>query len=131
MGSRASVTAAQTDGALAIAPPLEAVGWARDAGLRVSAPESAPAGVHIVQPAPGAVLYLAPELTDQAALLRAAAPDGESIELRVDGALVAHEAGAAIAARWPLAPGTHTVEAAVTANGITSRTTSTFEVRTR
>ncbi len=119
------------DGALAIAPPLEAVGWARDAGLRVSAPESAPAGVHIVQPAPGAVLYLAPELTDQAALLRAAAPDGESIELRVDGALVAHEAGAAIAARWPLAPGTHTVEAAVTANGITSRTTSTFEVRTR
>jgi len=87
--------------------------------------------VQIVQPSPGAVLYFAPDLPEQAALMRAAAPDGESIELRVDGALVAREAGAAIAARWPLAPGTHIVEAAVTANGITSRTTSPFEVRTR
>ncbi|MCC6387744.1 MAG: transglycosylase domain-containing protein [Dehalococcoidia bacterium] len=119
------------DGSLAIAPPLEAVGWARDAGLRVAAPGTGPAGVRIVQPAPGAVLYFAPELANQAVLLRAAAPDGERIELRVDGALVAREAGAAIAAQWPLAAGIHTVEAAVTANGITSRTTSTFEVRTR
>jgi len=119
------------DGGLAIAPPAEAVGWARSAGLRIAAPEASPAAVRVLQPSPGAVLYLAPELGTQHALLRAAAAESATIELRVDGVTVGRETGSSISVQWPLVAGVHTVEAVIESNGVLSRATSTFEVRAR
>src|SRR5207245_772952 len=63
------------DGKITIDPPVEARAWAVEAGLPL--PDAAARGaaaVHIVQPAPSSVLYLSPELAEQAVLLKASGP---------------------------------------------------------
>ena len=62
-----------------------------EAGLRLSDASRRAAAVHIVQPGPDSVLYLSPELAEQAVLLKASGPPGTvSLEVRVDGAMVGH-----------------------------------------
>ncbi len=118
---------------VAINPPLEARAWSIEAGLAVAAtdPTSAQPRVHIVHPASGSVLFLAPELAQQEALLRASVPAGtQTVEFRVDGALVGSAAGDDAASIWPLEVGTHTLEVtAVLADGTTAIGRSHYEVR--
>ena len=120
------------DGTLTIDPPLEARAWAMEAGFRLaSTPPRDPGSVHIVAPAPGAVLYIAPELNAQVVMLRASAPSGAiAVDIRVDGVLVDRVDGSEATAIWTLVPGTHVIEAtARLADGTRVSSHTTFEVR--
>ena len=121
------------DGALAIDPPAEARSWAARAGVRLGGDydHESPLAVTIVQPAEGAVLYIAPELYRQETLLRAAAPAGvEQIEFRVDGVAVGSAPGPDAYVVWKLTVGAHTLEVVATlADGATVAATSRYEVR--
>jgi penicillin-binding protein 1C len=131
---RESYYARDTSGELTVDPPVEARAWAAEAGLRLSqAGSHQPPSVHIVQPASGSVLYLAPELPEQVVLLKAFASSGAvSVDLRVDGSVVAHAAQPEATAIWTLAPGTHSLEAIATlGDGTRAVARTTFEVRIR
>jgi penicillin-binding protein 1C len=115
-----------------IDPPVEARAWAADAGLRVAASvEAAPRSVYIVQPAPGSVFYLAPELKEQQLLLRAAVPPGATrVEFLVDGLSVGDGTGDDPSLVWQLETGVH--ELAVVAHlsdGSTASVAVDYEVR--
>ena len=125
----------RADGALAIDPPAEARPWAARAGVRLAKHEdgASEAGLTIVQPAQGAVLYIAPELARQEALLRAAAPAGaEQIEFRIDGVSVGSASGPDARVVWTLAVGVHRLEVVATLSGGDTTTASAqFEVQDR
>ena len=116
-----------------IDPPVEARAWAADAGLRLAgvADGAAGTGLTIVQPARGAVLFLAPELPAQEAVLRVSAPAAtERIEFLIDGELVGRASGPDARLLWELTPGVHTLRVvAVLASGGTETATTRFEVR--
>ena len=125
------------DGALAADPPAEARSWAARAGLRLApwsgGGSAGGAALTIVQPAPGAVLYLAPELERQEVLLRASAPAGAGrVEFFVDGAAAGAAEGPDALVRWPLTLGKHRLEArAALPDGSVAVATASYEVRAR
>ena len=118
---------------LALAPPVEARAWAEQAGLRVAGPKDGAAGIGltIVQPAAGAVLYIAPELSRQEALLRVSTPPAaERVSFLIDGAAVGTASGPDAHVLWPLTIGVHTLKVVATlADGGTVTVSSRFEVR--
>lgn len=121
------------DGAPAIDPPLDARTWAERSGLRLAGhyDHESEVGVAIVQPVEGTVLYLAPELQRQEAVLRATVPAGaEYVEFRVDGLPVGRASGPDAFVVWPMTRGAHTLEVIATfADGATAAATSHYEVR--
>ena len=121
------------DGAITIDPPVEARLWAREAGFGLADDSVAAAvAVQITRPAAGAVYFVSPELREQELLLKASGPAGTvSLELRVDGSVIARVDGGAASATWALVPGTHRVEAiAELAGGVRISASRTFEVKT-
>ncbi len=113
-------------GRVVIDPPLEARPWAAEAGLLLYAGRAAGDAVRIVSPAPGSVLVLAPELAEQAIVLRAAlAPGVERVTFAIDGTVVGEAGASDPSVLWTLSPGTHVLR--VSAG--TSQATSVFEVR--
>lgn len=121
------------DGMLVVNMPTEARPWAARAGVRLAevTGDGSAATVSIVQPAEGAVLFIAPELHRQQAMLRAAAPAGvERIEFRVNGVAVGTASGADAFVVWPMTTGQHTLQVVATfANGATAAATTRYEVR--
>jgi membrane carboxypeptidase/penicillin-binding protein PbpC len=119
------------DGLLRVDPPAEARAWAMSAGLELVQDGVGGGSTFIVQPANGAVLYMAPELASRTALLRASPPSGtQSIEFRIDGSLVATAPANDPVAVWNLTPGAHVLEVrAVLAGGGSEVATTAFEVR--
>ena len=121
------------DGALVVNLPTEARPWAARVGMRLAeaTADGSVARVSIVQPAEGAVLFIAPELERQQALLRAAAPAGvERIDFRVDGVVVGSATGADAFVVWPMTVGMHTLEVVATFEGGAQAVASArYEVR--
>ena len=124
-------------GRKAIDPPLEARPWAADAGLRVAGEAAGAAGgtgsVYIVQPAPGSVFYIAPELERQRLLLRAAVPPGTTrVEFLLDGLPIGEIAADDPTLAWRLEPGAHALEVvAHLPDGSTISASTGYEVRQR
>ncbi len=120
-------------GLLVIDPPVEARAWAAQAGLRLAGFEDGTGGtgLTIVQPAAGAVLFLAPELPRQEAILRVSAPAAaELIEFLINGEPVGTATGPGARLVWTLTPGVHTLRVVATlADGGTATASSRFEVR--
>lgn len=118
---------------LVIDPPVEARAWAAQAGLRLAQAEDGAAGkgLTIVQPARGAVLFLAPELPAQEVVLRVSAPaTAERIEFFIGGESVGSATGPDAQLIWELNPGMHTLRVvAILANGGTETASTRFEVR--
>jgi penicillin-binding protein 1C len=116
------------DGRIAIDPPVEARGWAYDAGLAVSGRAGAADDlVRIVAPVPGSVIWLAPELGLQRMILRAAAaPATGRLTFEIDGKIVGVTDGGDAQLLWSLDPGKHVLR--VSAPGLAAAT-STFEVK--
>ena len=121
------------DGRLAIDPPVEARAWAAQAGLRLAEAGDGAAGrgLTIVQPARGAVLFLAPELPAQEMILRVSAPaTAERIEFFIGGESVGTATGPDAQLIWELNPGVHTLRVvAILADGGTETASTRFEVR--
>jgi hypothetical protein len=85
--------------------------------------------LEIVQPAPGSVFVLAPELEDQV-LLRAVAPGAETIRFLLDGVPIGGAESSDASLPWTLVEGEHLLEVLATGpDGLTRRATTTFEVR--
>lgn len=123
------------DGRISINPPVEALAWAMDAGVAVTANRAGPADepVRIVEPGAGSVMFVSPELNTQQMVLRAAVAAGaESVIFRVDGQVVGEAPASDGRMVWRLEPGRHLVEAiARLKDGGSATATSTYEVRTR
>jgi membrane carboxypeptidase/penicillin-binding protein PbpC len=123
----------QADGSVAIAPPAAAMAWARDAGLQVSIPEAGNGQLRIVDPQPGSVFYMAPELRGQELSLRAEAPaDATTVTFQMNGDTLAEVSPGDARLVWALRPGVHELQ--VTArlrDGSLAVATSTFEVKPR
>ena len=121
------------EGRIWIDPPIEARDWARAAGLavRVDGASSSSDVLRILAPVSGTALYLAPELSDQHAILRAVAARGvESVAFAIDGVVIGDALGADPWVVWTLARGKHVLRAtARLADGSIATATSTFEVR--
>jgi membrane carboxypeptidase/penicillin-binding protein PbpC len=118
-------------GALTIDPPAEARAWAAAAGLALShAPGLEPAA-YVVQPGPGSVLYISPELAAQEVLLKASPPpDTQRLDFLVDGVVVASASPREPSAVWRLVAGRHELEVrAVLGDGRVVSARSPFEVR--
>lgn len=120
-------------GRVAIDPPTEARAWARDAGLALAVRGTPAAGdlLRIVAPAGGSVFWLAPELSAQQLVLRAAAAPGLGrVAFEVDGRIIGDAPGADPWLVWTLAPGRHTLRvSAQLADGNAAAAVSSFEVR--
>lgn len=125
--------ARQADGSVAINPPAEAIAWARDAGLQVAAPAGGERQVRIIEPQPGSVYFLAPELRTQELSLRAQTPsDAIGVSVSIDGEPLADPPPGDSRLVWALQPGVHELRvAARLRDGTLTVATSTFEVRTR
>jgi hypothetical protein len=123
----------QTDGSVAISPPAAAMAWARDAGLQVAVPELGNGQLRIVDPQPGSVFYMAPELRAQELSLRASAPaSATTVTFRMNGQELGEVSPGDARLVWALQPGQH--EFQVTArlrDGSMTVATSTFEVKPR
>jgi len=121
----------QPGGAVAIAPPSEAVPWARDAGFQLALQPGDGGGLQIIDPQPGSVFFLAPELPAQELVLRAEAPPGNiDLQFSMDGEVIAQLPAGETRLVWDITPGTHTFQ--VTArqrDGSTVSASTTFEVR--
>ncbi|MCK9495619.1 MAG: transglycosylase domain-containing protein [Dehalococcoidia bacterium] len=122
-------------GVLAIDPPAEARAWAVDAGWALSsgAPSGGAGAVAIVSPAPGSVLYPAPEVADDPLTLRASVPSGtQAVEFFVNGVPAGTGTGAQPYAQWEMTPGRHEVRVvALLADGGTAEARSAYEVKVR
>lgn len=124
-------------GQLRIDPPVAARAWAREAGwaLASSAATADADGfagaVQIVSPRPGSVIYAAPELARQEALLRASVPPGtQQVEFYVNGDLAGRVSGEDPRLRWPLEPGRHQLRvAAYGPGGNVAEASAEYEVR--
>jgi penicillin-binding protein 1C len=105
-------------GELLVDPPLEARAWARDAGLALAGDAAADAAkadlVRIVSPAPGSVIWLAPELASHELVLRASIGGAAHVTFAIDGVVVGESAERDARATWPLAPGAHTLRVGAT-----------------
>jgi membrane carboxypeptidase/penicillin-binding protein PbpC len=123
----------QADGGVAVSPPAEAMAWARDAGLLVAPPEAGDGRLRIVDPQPGSVFYLAPELHAQELAIRAEAPaDAIAVVFRMNGDTLAEVSPGDARLVWALRPGAHELQ--VTArlrDGSLAIATTTFEVKPR
>jgi hypothetical protein len=118
-------------GRLLVDPPDEARAWSAAAGMLLSNDGRERAEAFVVQPAPGSVLFHAPELDTQSVLLRASPPPGaKTVEFWVDGALVAAVPPGEASAVWTLRPGKHVLEVRAMHDGsLVSQAISHFEVR--
>jgi len=120
-------------GALAIDPPAEARAWAVDAGWRLwdgaSSSGSSAAGVNVVQPVAGAVLYQTGDVSGSL-LLRASAPaSSERVEFYVDGVHAGSATAPAPSVVWQLQPGEHEILVVVhLADGREVHATSSYKV---
>lgn len=118
-------------------PAVDAQPWALDAAVATAPfPTAGPgagneSSVAIVHPAPGSVLYLAPEFGGSEALLRAAVPPGTvRVTFSIDGESVGEIAGDDARLRWVLTPGAHALSvAAILQDGSSVDGRATFEVR--
>jgi len=121
------------DGTTVVSPPLEALAWARDAGLVVSSGVTLGATdlLRIVAPLPGSVFHLAPELAEQRLVLRAiVAPGSGEVSFEIDGRLIGTAPSADARLTWALEPGAHTLRATVRLpDGGLAAATSSYEVR--
>jgi penicillin-binding protein 1C len=111
----------------------EAQAWGVDATVRFAGDLTGRGAVRVLSPVPGSVLYLAPELPRQEALLRASVPPGTvRVEFLVDGEAVASVEGEDARAAWPLQRGAHTLEVlAHQPSGTISSATASFTVGSR
>ncbi len=120
-------------GQLVVNPPTQARPWAQDAGLRVRASfeSTQTEDVSVVQPVSGSVFFLAPELSEQHLMLRAAVPSSTSwVEFRIDGQLVLQTANSDPGTVWRLEPGVHEFQViAFLANGTRAMDRAVYEVR--
>ena len=84
-----------------------------------------------MQPGPGSVLFISPELASQTVLLKASAPPGaRRVDFLVDGIVVASVSPVDAAAVWRLVVGKHELEVrAFLADGRVISASSRFEVR--
>lgn len=125
--------ARRADGTVTINPPAEAVAWARDAGLPVGWGTGGGESVRIVDPQPGSVYFLAPELRTQELSLRAETPaDAVGVTISINGAALGEVPPGEARLVWALQPGIHELRvAARLRDGSIAVATSTFEVRTR
>ena len=122
---------------LAERAPVPAQPWALDVALATApgvegAPDDGNVGrVHIVRPAPGSVLHLAPEFGESSSLLRAAVPPATTrVTFLVDGEPVGEVIGNDARLEWELTAGTHELRVlAVLPDGTTLTSSATFEVR--
>lgn len=123
----------ETDGTVAINPPAEAIAWARDAGLQIGAGAGGGERVRIIDPRPGSVYFLAPELRAQELSLRAETPaDAIGVTVSINGTALAEIPPGDGRLVWALQPGVHELRiAARLRDGSIAVATSTFEVRTR
>lgn len=123
----------ETDGTVAINPPAEAIAWARDAGLQIAAGAGGGERVRIIDPQPGSVYFLAPELRAQELSLRAETPaDAIGVTVSINGTALAEIPPGDGRLVWALQPGVHELRiAARLRDGSIAVATSTFEVRTR
>ncbi|MCL4239839.1 MAG: transglycosylase domain-containing protein [Dehalococcoidia bacterium] len=123
----------QADGMVAVFPPIEAIAWARDAGLRVGAPGAGEGQLRIVDPQPGSVFSVAPELRSQELVLRAEPPPGTTmVTFRINGETVAQLSPPDSRAVWALRPGVFELQVSARMNdGSVAVATSTFEVKPR
>jgi membrane carboxypeptidase/penicillin-binding protein PbpC len=127
------------DGSLAVDPPPDARAWALDSGLPLAPTANSgsrnteTAAVHVVQPVPGAVLFVSPELRAQEVVIRAvASPGTTSVTFTVDGVSSEPVAGPDARVVWPLNPGAHRVDVtALLPGGEVTTAHSTYEVRIR
>ena len=100
--SRETYFGRSANGELTVNPPPAARPWALEAGLRLADETAGDAGmtVQILQPSPGSVFYLSPELDSQVLLLKASFPPAaQEVEFRVDGAEAALAPGSSATAR--------------------------------
>lgn len=130
--SEAETYYVRNGGTLAIDPPAEARAWAQDAGWQIAG-DGRQQGVAVVQPAPGTVLFPAPELGSSALVLRASVPPGAtSVEFYVDGEHAGTASAQMPAVSWTLDPGLHHLRVvAYLPDGERSEATSAYEVRAR
>jgi penicillin-binding protein 1C len=126
--TRESYYQRDADGRIAIDPPVDARGWAYDAGLSVSGRSHvADDLVRIVSPVPGSVIWLAPELGLQRMMLRAAAaPAMGRLTFEIDGTVVGVTDAGDAQLMWSLDPGKHVLR--VSTPGLAA-VTSSFEVK--
>jgi penicillin-binding protein 1C len=105
--------------------PAGRVEASRHVGRAAPSGTSAPSALAIASPPDGATYLIDPTLRRefQTVVLRATAPEGRRVEWRVSGRLVGAGA-AADGIEWPLAPGTHRIEA-TDARGRTAEATIT------
>jgi len=121
-------------GRVLVDPPAEARPWMLDGGYPLAdLPGTEPGDNHvaILQPAPGAVLYLAPELARQEFALRIGCPSGaRSVTVFFDGAEVARGDSCLQPLVVPLTPGKHEIRTEVLlSSDQIGEAYSSFEVR--
>ena len=120
-------------GRITVDPPTEARDWARSAGLLLRS-DGAASGVdplRVVLPVPQSILYLAPELASQHAVLRAAAASGiDRVTFAIDGAVIGDAPASDPWLEWTLLPGRHLLRvSARLPDGSLAFATSPFEVK--
>ncbi len=123
--------ARDASGRLVVNPPDEARSWAMAAGLELGQGAGLGGSAFLVQPGPGSVLFLSPELASQSVLLKASPPSGtQRVEFLVDGTLAAVVSPSSASTVWHLVAGPHLLEVrAVLSDGRVISATSRFEVR--
>lgn len=121
-------------GQITINAPAEARPWLAEAGYRLStggAPDTG--GLAISRPAPGEILYLAPELGRQEFIIRVGCPAGPAaLTVFLDDREIAATQRCADTIVAPLEPGPHTVMArAMGTDGKNLEASTSFEVRSQ
>jgi membrane carboxypeptidase/penicillin-binding protein PbpC len=118
-------------GRITVNPPDEAQAWAAAADLELGEESGCEPAIYILQPGPGSILFISPELASQTVLLKASvAPGARSVDFLIDGILVASASPADASAVWRLVAGKHELEVrTLLADGRVISATSRFEVR--
>ena len=111
--------------------PVEARAWAASAGMKLSDAAAPKQTSLIVQPSPGTVLVMAPEVQRQGYVLRASPPAGAmTVEFWLDGSLAGRASAGDASLVWTPAVGRHRLEArALLVGGPSVSAVSEFEVR--
>jgi penicillin-binding protein 1C len=118
---------------LVIDPPAPARPWLAAAGYRLGGETSGTPALAVVQPADGAVFFLAPELPEQELIVRLSCPpSATSWSASVDGIAIGTGAGCPGHLVTGLSAGSHHLEVlARLPGGRVIRTQTTYEVRPR